>query len=468
MRKGRYKRLAKPKRGKAADIAAFRGQGKEVHRGRSVFKRSAQNGNQNHYDIWDYVSRHKLRMDLRQDSAVELRHFMMIADEDDDMYSCMPPFMYESEDDDYARDELTLGKIDTLSESQSTESIIDIETPRSASLDSTWMDELGVESASGTSDASEMLRQAHFIKPPTLWEIALARAQKNAEVYLDSETVVDACTQAHGYRRSRRAHQNEPPPMLLKTKLRQHYDAHLVMPKRRSKDSSQFEAARYQFLEDHGENFCSRLRGCFGGPMSVKPTPLSGSLQNRFLTACSKLSGEIKPAFHGTDPSNLESIYSIGLIIPGQGNKFRVVNGAVHGRGIYTATMDDPMLSWGFARGATRPMLVCAVLDDAEDCDPHQLGIRTVTKESENVRHVGSAMVVFEPARVTPLFVVRHHGRSDNYCGVVKYAHGQVQQSPPPARRKKRKKVWSRMQKGGCILSGAVAFLSRRGACKHR
>merc|ERR1712232_764929 len=127
---------------------------------------------------------------------------MGVAGEGDDIYSSLAPFMSECECDAYAGDELTLVKIDNLSDSQSTVSIVDVETPRSASLDSTWMDELVAESASGTFDSIEMPRKVPFIKLPTLWEIALVRAQANAEVYCNRDSAVDAGAQEHDDRRS--------------------------------------------------------------------------------------------------------------------------------------------------------------------------------------------------------------------------------------------------------------------------
>merc|ERR1712070_880742 len=201
------------------------------------------------------------------------------------------------------------------------------------------------------------------------------------------------------------------------------------------------------------------LHGCFGGPMTVQPMPLAMEVRDRFMEACANLPGQIKPAFHGTDAKNLDSICRLSLVVPGQGNHIRVANGSVHGRGIYTATLDHAGLSWGFSRGSRKPILVCAVLDDATDLEtPRQLGFRYVTRESESVRHVGGAMVVFDPQRVAPLYVVTHKGKLPiRGSGTTPRF---VSREPP---RKRIIKAHVRIP-----LTGVVAFLSRRAACKRR
>merc|ERR1712203_856112 len=68
----------------------------------------------------------------------------------------------------------------------------------------------------------------------------------------------------------------------------------------------------------------------------------------------------------------------------GQGNELKVVNGAVHGKGVYTANLNAAWLSRGFCSEAK--MLICAVL------------------QTPSVRHVLDAQVVFNAAHVVPLF----------------------------------------------------------------
>merc|ERR1740116_604551 len=92
----------------------------------------------------------------------------------------------------------------------------------------------------------------------------------------------------------------------------------------------------------------------------------------------------MRPAFHGTDAANHNSIVKRGLLIPGQGNELKVAHGAAHGKGVYTANVDAAWLSRGFCSAPT--MLVCAVL------------------QSDAVRHVGDAMVVSKEEHVVPMF----------------------------------------------------------------
>merc|ERR1712039_1146441 len=128
----------------------------------------------------------------------------------------------------------------------------------------------------------------------------------------------------------------------------------------------------------------------------------------RFLEACvgeGKASGRLTPAFHGTAQKNIGSILKQGLLIPGEGNSLPVVNGSAHGLGIYTGAcgLGGASLSHGFCRGG--PMLICGVMDDAQPMQQYTLGLRSVSAESEHVRHVGSAIVIFESRRVAPFFV---------------------------------------------------------------
>ena len=99
---------------------------------------------------------------------------------------------------------------------------------------------------------------------------------------------------------------------------------------------------------------------------------LSFCAEERFLNACARARvGELQPALHGTHESNLSSIYSQGLLIPGQGgNSVRIANGSVYGVGIYTAYVKDASLSWSYSRGESRPVLVCGVLDPRTRKDP--------------------------------------------------------------------------------------------------
>merc|ERR1711871_1276803 len=170
--------------------------------------------------------------------------------------------------------------------------------------------------------------------------------------------------------------------------------------------SGGFCSLQKQILQDYGPDFCSELSKSASRTIHVAPAPVSTDVQQRFLEARKTLSGDLKPGYHGTNVSSLPSIYEKGLLIPGQDNGISVANGSAHGLGVYTARVNAPALSWGFCRAPTqmeRRMVVCGILDDAPQAAcSYTMGIRTVSRESQNVRHVGDAMVIFDDRRVAP------------------------------------------------------------------
>jgi hypothetical protein len=154
----------------------------------------------------------------------------------------------------------------------------------------------------------------------------------------------------------------------------------------------------------------------------------------------------IRLGYHGTAIENLPSILQQGLRVPGNGG-VRVVNGAAHGVGIYTASMGHADLSQGFVRGGNS-MLVCGIIDEPDEqsmprvchkapkaeaamlkCGrpvkqrhraekptqsvaPQAVGVRMgrfdVRKRTKHVLHVGAAQVVFAERHVVPLLRVDH------------------------------------------------------------
>jgi len=169
-----------------------------------------------------------------------------------------------------------------------------------------------------------------------------------------------------------------------------------------------FDSLRDAFLRQHDHCIRRHLRRVFpGSSLRLVPVPVSLPVQAAFLRAWRNGGGpslDLRPAFHGTRTSNLPSIFDRGLLIPGIGNTLKVVHGAAHGRGIYAAKVYNPFLSAGFATGIAG-MLVVAVLDDAvAPTKLQQLGGRSVRAESALIRHVGDAMVAFDPSRVLPFF----------------------------------------------------------------
>merc|ERR1711865_61526 len=100
---------------------------------------------------------------------------------------------------------------------------------------------------------------------------------------------------------------------------------------------------------------------------------------------------------------------SRGLLVPGEDNEIRVAHGSAHGKGVYIAKPSNPWLSQGFAtRYGANKMLVCGVVDDSKNLDHvEKVGALSMTRKSNDVYHVGDAMVVFDSARVAPLFVAQ-------------------------------------------------------------
>jgi len=160
------------------------------------------------------------------------------------------------------------------------------------------------------------------------------------------------------------------------------------------------------FLETNRSAICKSLRDCYHGVLRISPATLSPDVRSRLLndwTGSDAMAGTLRPAFHGTARHNYEAIFQQGLLVPGTDNDVKVIHGSAHGLGIYTgtATSAGASLSKSFSECS---ILVCAVLDDAA-ASSHRFGCRHVSAESESVRHVGSAMVVFDKRRVAPLFI---------------------------------------------------------------
>jgi hypothetical protein len=145
-------------------------------------------------------------------------------------------------------------------------------------------------------------------------------------------------------------------------------------------------------------------------------------------------------AYHGTRSANFKSIAKHGLVVPGHGHGVTVAHGSAHGVGIYTAKLGSPYLSLGFSD--TQELLICGVIDCKLDSDTmakkcqqqrrlkygagRARGHRVTCKPGHargkavqlrrigrlpvhrdvpgNIRHVGSAMVIFQEDRVAPLF----------------------------------------------------------------
>lgn len=148
--------------------------------------------------------------------------------------------------------------------------------------------------------------------------------------------------------------------------------------------SSDFQAMRRAFLSCHEADIYNGLGEVFAAPIKLTSAPVQREVQLRFMESLANTGALLRPAFHGTDYPNHSSIFRRGLLIPGENNELKVVHGAAHGRGVYTANIDAAWLSRGFCSAPA--MLVCAVL------------------QTHFVHHVGDAMVVGVADHVVPLF----------------------------------------------------------------
>merc|ERR1712048_966418 len=153
----------------------------------------------------------------------------------------------------------------------------------------------------------------------------------------------------------------------------------------------------------------------------------------------------------------------------GAGNNVRVRNGSAHGLGIYTAAVSSPWLAQRFC--SAPQMLICGVLDDAHALqDPYRSGSLLVSRESETIRHVGHAIVVFDSCRVVPLFeasawsFVGSASPDETLTSPVSRASNAVLASKArtlkEARRTQRVRRMTRLR----LESAVVAYLLRRGA----
>jgi hypothetical protein len=224
---------------------------------------------------------------------------------------------------------------------------------------------------------------------PSRWEDALVRAQKIAENYVGEKFLGQNTKQKK---------EKQPEACLpaglqqLVGDLRTKHDAFLICDALARDSERPFLQFCWKFIELHGSLICENLRRVFNDSFNIRFAPLSCDVASTFMKACQGgLAGTLRPAYHGTNETNLPSIYRQGLLIPGQNNGIKVANGSVYGLGIYTADVTNPNLSWSYT-GGSQKLLICGVLDD--------VGHSTAPE----VKHAGSALVVFNPGRVIPLF----------------------------------------------------------------
>jgi len=180
-----------------------------------------------------------------------------------------------------------------------------------------------------------------------------------------------------------------------------------------------FAQIRALFLDEFGDYIQNHLRELLPAcccrcclprsRLALTPASVSLQVQTRFLEALRAGKGfDLCPALHGTARSNFASILKQGLLIPGRGNSLRVLHGSAHGLGIYVAKAYDVWLPASFASPSPASILVCGVLDDAvPEAEAHLMGNFQVTASSDTLRHVGSAIIAFDPGRIVPFFEVK-------------------------------------------------------------
>lgn len=135
----------------------------------------------------------------------------------------------------------------------------------------------------------------------------------------------------------------------------------------KAEPSCGFEKFRSEFFYKNASHFCRQLQPLYNptsARWNLRPAPISQHVQKKFLeTLAAKGREKLMLAFHGTNENALRSIYSSGLLVPGKESGVKVANGSAFGVGIYAGKGDNAAISWSYARGESRPLLVCAALD---------------------------------------------------------------------------------------------------------
>ncbi|CAJ1440577.1 unnamed protein product [Effrenium voratum] len=174
------------------------------------------------------------------------------------------------------------------------------------------------------------------------------------------------------------------------------------------------------------------------GQVHLEPLYPDEELQKEFLLARKHTEHQTIFTYHGTKTQNVNSISQKGLLIPGE-RGHKVANGSAHGVGIYTAHLGSSQLSRGFCD--SDKMFLCAVCDTSQPMVPEaeeelwrswkpsgtevqtvfpkrpahlQMNKRDVKRKSEEVLHVGDAVVTFKRHLVVPLFLISSEANEAN------------------------------------------------------
>eukprot|EP00933_Yihiella_yeosuensis_P073251 TRINITY_DN81873_c0_g1_i1.p1 TRINITY_DN81873_c0_g1~~TRINITY_DN81873_c0_g1_i1.p1 ORF type:complete len:377 (+),score=46.26 TRINITY_DN81873_c0_g1_i1:61-1191(+) len=189
-----------------------------------------------------------------------------------------------------------------------------------------------------------------------------------------------------------------------------------------------------------------RVRQELGTQTKFTPLYPNEAVQQRFLRAQGEFDHTVAVSYHGTKLHNVDSISRKGLIIPGRAG-VTVANGSAHGLGVYTARIGAAQLSRGFCNSKT--MFLCAVCDTSKPLQslepvhfqPSMTHVQTkfpprgslvrhsVKQWSDEVHHVGDAIVVFEERCVVPVFrldIVEEKAKERAADSFVFHHHGAV------------------------------------------
>lgn len=228
-------------------------------------------------------------------------------------------------------------------------------------------------------------------------------------------------------------------------------------PQKKKAALSSWTGLQHAFRVEHGKQILEEL-----GKETVL-SPVQPETSKRFLQTCRSVLGDSSlpiPSYHGTSERSISSIANKGLLVPGEGS-VRVAHGSAHGVGIYTAKLGCSMLSRAFCD--SDKLFICGVVDTVPE-EPRRepeivvrvprartfgmglqhrqhhlplpvlrkmqlakqrrqqqqaglartMGRFKVHRETSQVRHVGSAMVVFDKAFVAPLFLAHCSGDSES------------------------------------------------------
>lgn len=120
---------------------------------------------------------------------------------------------------------------------------------------------------------------------------------------------------------------------------------------------------------------------------TLKYIYMSKNIENRFLESLYYGSYGYVLGYHGTNSINFRSIEKRGLLVPSKNNKIKVVNGSVHGVGIYTSLEYSNWLSLSFNDNNT--LIGCAIVNN-----------------KEYIREVYDARVIFNENIIIPIVYI--------------------------------------------------------------